>query len=244
MEPMATMHGSESQGDMQKNTMPMSGMPKDSMPINGMSVGAVMSMIVMWIAMMVGMMVPSFSAMILAFSGINLQKRLQGRAYVRTPVFLSGYLVVWSGFGVAAAGLQLALQSLSIMKEMAIADPILAATILLIAGAYQFTVYKHACLSHCRSPMSHIMNQWREGKWGAFLMGLSHGMYCIGCCWALMLIMFAIGTMNLVVMASLTLYLLVEKILPFGHITARATGGILILLGIATISGQITWGGM
>jgi predicted metal-binding membrane protein len=149
------------------------------------------------------------------------------------PLFGLGYLAVWMGFSACAALAQEALHRTSFLSSaMAASSPRVAAAILIAAGAYQLTPFKGACLSQCRSPLGFLMSNWRDGARGAFRMGLSHGIHCLGCCWALMCVLFAVGVMNLLWVAGLTAVVLLEKVGPLGAVAARATGVLMILVGI------------
>jgi len=154
---------------------------------------------VMWAVMMVAMMTPSAAPMILMFAGINRRRQKQQVPYVPTSVFLVGYLMVWIALSVLATSAQWGLHTASLLSPMMVStSPVLGGILLLMAGIYQWTPLKHACLSKCRSPLGFVLNEWREGRWGAFLMGLKHGAYCTGCCWSLMALLFVAGVMNLV----------------------------------------------
>ena len=141
----------------------------------------------MWAVMMVAMMTPSAAPMILMFAGVNQRRRKQQVSYVPTSVFLAGYLGIWAAFSVLATAAQWGLHTVSLLSPMmAITSPVFGGVLLVAGGIYQWTPLKHACLSKCRSPMGFVLNEWREGRWGALLMGLKHGGYCVGCCWSLM----------------------------------------------------------
>ena len=211
----------------------MSGMDSirelSSMGMAGMSMGfgslEVIIMFLMWAVMMVGMMVPSAAPMILAFANINRRRRERGNPFVPTAVFLSGYLLVWAGFSVAATLAQFALIfTLLGFPVVASTSPILGGILLLAAGAFQWTPLKGVCLRHCRTPLGFITNDWREGRTGALAMGVHHGAYCLGCCWALMGLLFVLGVMNLLWIAALAALVLVEKLLPAGQWVGRAAG--------------------
>ena len=220
-------------------TPDMSGMDSlgelGSMSMAGVSVGFgpvdVVLMFLMWAVMMVGMMVPSAAPMILAFASINRRRRERGSPYVPTAVFLSGYLLVWVGFSVAATVAQVAL-ILAILGSPNMVSPIIGGVLLLAAGAFQLSPLKSVCLRHCRTPMGFITNDWREGHRGALLMGLHHGGYCLGCCWALMGLLFLLGVMNLLWIAALAAFVLVEKVLPAGVWVGRAAGVGLLAWGV------------
>ena len=199
---------------------------------------------VMWVVMMVAMMTPSAAPMILMFAGVNRRRQKQQVPYVPTSVFLLGYLVVWAAFSVLATAAQWGLHAVSLLSPMMVStSPVLGGILLLIAGIYQWTPLKHACLSKCRSPLGFVLNEWREGRWGAFLMGLKHGSYCTGCCWSLMALLFIAGVMNLLWVAAIAGFILLEKVAPAGHRMGRAAG-VLMVAGGVVLLGLTLWGGM
>lgn len=192
---------------------------------------------VMWWIMMIGMMLPSAAPMILTFAAVNRRRRARDQPYVPTALFVAGYLLAWGGFSLVATLAQWGLESVALLSPMAMAAtvPWLAAALLLAAGLYQFTPLKNACLGFCRSPFDFVVNHWRDGPSGALRMGLGHGLYCLGCCWILMALLFVGGVMNLFWVAALTAIVLVEKLLPFGAWTARIAGVALIGWGLALL---------
>jgi predicted metal-binding membrane protein len=195
-------------------------------------------MYVMWAVMMVAMMVPSATPMVLIFAAVYRKRREQGGASVSTGVFLAGYLVVWSAFSLAAVLSQYVLQRAALVSPMMeTTAPWLGAALLVAAGAFQFMPLKEACLAKCRTPMGFIMTEWREGSRGAFVMGLRHGAYCTGCCWALMALLFVGGVMNLLWVAFLAVFVLVEKVLPAGGLLGK-TGGVIMIAWGAWMVGQ------
>ncbi|MBA2442789.1 MAG: DUF2182 domain-containing protein [Rubrobacter sp.] len=197
-------------------------------------------MFAMWAVMMVAMMTPSAAPMVLTFAGITRRRREQQVPYVPTGVFLLGYLVVWAGFSLLATAAQWGLQAASPLSPMlASTSPILGGVLLLAAGTYQWTPLKYACLRHCRSPLGFILNDWREGRRGVFLMGLKHGSYCVGCCWFLMALLFVAGVMNLLWVAAIAGFVLLEKVAPAGHRVGRAAGVLLVGGGMWMISGAL-----
>lgn len=183
----------------------------------------------MWVVMMVGMMAPS-AAPVLLIVGARRGSR-------RTAVMFGlGYLFVWVGFSAIAALAQWRLHEMAMLSPaMSASSPYLAGAILIVAGAYQLTPWKGACLTHCRSPIEFLMTHWRDGARGAFEMGRHHGMYCLGCCWALMSVLFVVGVMNLVWVAALTALVLFEKVSPAGTLVARLAGAGMLFAGIARI---------
>lgn len=182
-------------------------------------------MLVMWWVMMIGMMLPSAAPMILTFATINRKKRARGRPYVATAVFAAGYLLGWGGFSLAATALQWAFERLALLSPMMVSTSVwLGGGLFVAAGLYQLTPLKHACLKHCRSPFDFILNRWRDGAGGALRMGLDHGLYCLGCCWVVMALLFVGGVMNLLWVAAIAIFVLAEKLLPAGEWIARLSG--------------------
>jgi predicted metal-binding membrane protein len=184
----------------------------------------------MWAVMMVGMMLPSASPMLLLYAGVA--RRSAARASVASRqvyALAAGYLVVWALFSLVATALQRLLATLLFVSSMMeVTSPAVGGTLLLVAGAYQLTPIKQACLRTCQSPLGFLMSRWRSGLAGAFRMGLEHGALCVGCCWALMLLLFVGGVMNLAVIAALTAFVAFEKLTPFGARGARISGVLLI----------------
>jgi predicted metal-binding membrane protein len=187
-------------------------------------------MLGMWVVMMLGMMLPSAAPMILFFAMFARRSREQGHSVAPVGAFVAGYLVVWSTFAVVATTLQWGLdRAVFLSPHMATISPILGGAILMAAGPYQWTPLKDACLGLCRSPVAFIMGHWRAGTAGAFRMGVEHGAFCVGCCWALMALLFVGGVMNLLWVAAITLAVLVEKLAPRGRWISRAFGVALVL---------------
>ncbi|PEN13308.1 hypothetical protein CRI94_11765 [Longibacter salinarum] len=178
----------------------------------------------MWSVMMMGMMLPSASPMVLTFYGIS-RRRTDGHEMWGTALFVLGYVLVWVGYSAGAALLQGGLHAVALLTPMgASANPYFAGGLLVMAGLYQFTPLKDACMTGCRSPMGFIMAEWRPGHCGALVMGWRHGLNCAGCCWATMALMFVLGVMNLLWMAALTALCLIEKIAPGGDRFGRLAG--------------------
>ena len=221
------------------NDMDMMGREMAMMPMmRPWSSGDFVLMYVMWAVMMVAMMVPSAAPMVLIFAAVYRKRREQTGAFVPTGVFLAGYLVVWSAFSLAAVLSQYGLQRVALVSPMMeTTAPWLGASLLSAAGAFQFMPLKEACLAKCRTPIGFIMTEWREGSRGAFVMGLRHGAYCTGCCWALMALLFVGGVMNLLWVAFLAVFVLVEKVLPAGGLLGKA-GGIIMIAWGAWMVGQ------
>ena len=186
----------------------------------------------MWAVMMVAMMVPSAAPAILLFAAISRQRRERPGALGPTAMFLLGYLALWTGFSVMATLAQWGLHTASLMTGMSGVGPILGAVLLAAAGIFQWTPLKHACLAHCRSPQGFFMTEWREGAQGALRMGFRHGVYCVGCCWLLMSLLFVAGVMNLLWVAVMAAFVLVEKVAPAGEWVSRIAGLVLVGWGL------------
>jgi predicted metal-binding membrane protein len=190
----------------------------------------------MWAVMMAGMMAPSASPMLLLFAATGTG-RGERNASLKTLTFGLGYLAVWTGFSAGATLAQYALHQAALLSPMmASSSSRLSSAILLAAGAYQLTPWKGKCLTHCRSPLGFLMTNWRDGMAGAFRMGFRHGAYCLGCCWALMFVLFVVGVMNLAWVAALTVFVLIEKIGPAGAIAARVAGAAMVVSAIVAIA--------
>lgn len=186
----------------------------------------------MWAVMMVGMMLPSASPVLLLYAGAARRRSDAVHPSTRVYAVAAGYLAVWIAFSAAATVMQRALSEwLLLSPMMTAASARVSGVLLLIAGLYQVTPLKRVCLDACRSPLAFIMAHWRGGSGGAFRMGVAHGMYCLGCCWAMMLLLFAGGVMNLYVIAAISAVVLLEKIAPL-HAGYRLVSG-LALVGVA-----------
>jgi len=186
----------------------------------------------MWAVMMTAMMLPSASPMLLLY-GTIAKRSAQVSDARQIYAFAAGYIVVWAAFSAGATVLQRVLSGLLLLSPMMeITSPKAGAVLLFVAGVYQLTPLKLACLRTCQSPVGFLMSHWRTGWSGAFYMGLRHGAYCVGCCWALMLLLFAGGVMNLIVIAALTAFVAFEKLARSGVYGARICGIVLILAGL------------
>jgi predicted metal-binding membrane protein len=187
----------------------------------------------MWVVMMIAMMTPSVAPFTLIFAAINRQRRQQERPFVYTAYLIGGYFLVWAAFSLGATFLQWLLQKISLLNaEMRTTSKIFGSVILIAAGIFQFTPIKQSCLGHCSSPLDFIRRHWKEGKAGAFLMGIKNGFFCVGCCWMLMVLLFFAGIMNLLWVAIISVFVLVEKISPQLKWVSRLAGLILVLYGI------------
>ena len=195
-------------------------------------------MFVMWAVMMVAMMAPSATPMLLMFANLNRKRREREAPYVPTGVFLAGYVIVWAAFSLAATGGNWGLHQASLLSSMMgeSTSGYLGGGLLLLAGVFQWSPLKYNCLKQCRTPMGFLMTSWRDGHGGALRMGLEHGAYCLGCCWALMLLLFVLGIMNLVWIAALAAFVLAEKVAPKGEWVARITGVLMVGWGVWAIA--------
>jgi predicted metal-binding membrane protein len=186
----------------------------------------------MWAVMMIAMMLPTASPLVLLY-GAAARRSEPRTASQQTYALAAGYVFTWTVFSVAATVLQRVLSEwLLVSPMMEAANDRVSGVLLLIAGAYQWTPLKHACLRTCRSPLGFLMGRWRGGASGAFRMGLEHGIFCVGCCWALMLLLFAGGVMNIAVIAGLMVWVGVEKLAPYGRIVVQVTGALMIAGGL------------
>lgn len=193
-------------------------------------------MLLMWTVMMAAMMLPSAAPMILLFASISRRRAAQGAPYRPTCLFTLAYLVIWGAFSIIATSAQWALEQVSLLSPaMASSSVLLVGALFVFAGVYQLTRLKQACLRRCRSPLDFVTDYWRGGPFGAFRMGFRHGLFCLGCCWAMMALLFAGGLMNVLWVAALALFVLVEKTAPSGGVFGRVAGVGLILWGGATL---------
>ena len=191
----------------------------------------------MWAVMMTAMMLPTAAPLVLLYAAAARKQADADDPAQRIYALAAGYLAVWSMFSFAAAALQRVLtRALWLTPMMEPSSARVGAVILAIAALYQLTPFKHACLRACRSPLGFMMQRWYRGVPGAFRLGVEHGGYCLGCCWALMLILFAGGVMNLAVIVALTVWVAVEKMAPFGDRTPLASGMALAALAIWLIA--------
>ena len=190
-----------------------------------------------WMAMMTVMMLPVVLPWLWGFAALSRDREAGTIRPAWVALLALGYGVVWAGFSVVAASLQLGIRSWGLL-EPSISGAATAGGVLLVgAGLYQATPAKAACLEHCRTPLSHLLTHWRNGPGGAFKMGLSHGAFCVGCCWALMLSGFALGVMSLVWMAALTAIIAIETLAPHGKRIGRLAGAGMVLWGLTLITG-------
>ena len=194
------------------------------------SAADVVATYLMWSVMMVGMMAPSVAPMILIYARVARQAIGRGTPFASAGWFALGYFLAWLAFAAAATALQWGLErALLVAPMIASATPLFGAFLLIAAGIYQWTPLKNACLTQCQSPLMFIQRNggFRAGRAPSVALGLRHGSYCIGCCWALMLLLFVGGVMNLLWIAALGALVLAEKLIP-GRLIQRAVGVALI----------------
>lgn len=222
----------------QRPGMDMQAMGDMAMPMapEPWSPGRFALIVIMWVVMMAAMMLPSATPVILLYATMVRRRRQQGGAAPGAGLFALGYVVVWAAFALLAATLQWGLdEALLLSPAMATTSVAVAGLALVAAGLYQWTQLKQACLRQCRSPLDFLMTQWREGARGALAMGARHGLFCLGCCWVLMLLLFVGGVMNLLWVAALALFVLVEKTAPGESWVGRAAGAVLVAWGGGTL---------
>jgi predicted metal-binding membrane protein len=216
----------------------MAGMAMDGMAADGWSLSGAAVFLLLWTVMMAAMMLPAAAPMVFMFAAA--QAKRQPDVAVPTWIFVAGYLLVWAGAGIVAwLAVQIAsdLATSLYPPDRSTWAPLALGAILIAAGLYQFTPLKRVCLRHCRSPLAFIAQHWRTGRTGALGMGFRHGLYCLGCCWALFAVLTAAGVMSLAWMLLLTLVVFVEKLLPRGRRFGAATGIALVGLGVLVASG-------
>jgi predicted metal-binding membrane protein len=201
------------------------------------TIGYAALIFIMWVVMMAAMMLPSAAPTILLVAALMRNRGGSSGAVPATAaLFASGYILVWSGFSLAAASLQWGLSEAGLLSETtAVGNAILVGTVLVAAGVYQWTPFKDTCLRHCRSPAEFLVRHWRHGPLGAVRTGIRHGLFCLGCCWMLMALLFVGGLMNLAWVGAITLLVLVEKTMPWGGRTGRVAGALLAVWGAASL---------
>ena len=184
----------------------------------------------MWCIMMVAMMAPSVSPMLMTFATVNRRRRERSAPYVPAVVFLLGYVIVWTAFSALATTAQFWLTSARLLSmTMSSATPVFAGGLLIAVGLFQWTPWKQRCLTRCAGPLRFLTSAWREGSTGALFMGVQHGLFCLGCCWAVMALLFVAGVMNLLWVAALSLFVLAEKLAP--RFVSRPGGAVMAAAG-------------
>jgi predicted metal-binding membrane protein len=225
------------------------------MDMSGMDMGAAMApalqvwspadfafTFAMWAVMMVGMMTPSVAPMLLLYAGVGRKAQTSGQPIASTMWFFSGYLLVWAAFSIAATGAQWLLGRLALLDPAMAADSrILGGLILIAAGLYQWTPIKGACLRQCQAPIAFLAGRggFRSAPLGALRLGIDHGAYCLGCCWALMALLFVGGVMNVLWIAGIAFLVLLEKVVPAGQLIARVSGALMAAAGAWFLVGAL-----
>ncbi len=193
--------------------------------------------LVMWAVMMVAMMVPAAAPMTLLYASVARKAAAQHSPLASTFVFVTGYIAMWMVFSLVATVAQHALDQAALLSPMMRSrSALFGAALLIAAGVYQFTPLKNACLRNCRAPAHFLSRYWRTGNLGAFRMGLRLGAYCVGCCWILMGLLFVGGVMNLLWIAAIAVFVLLEKTIPFGDVSGRLAGAAMILVGALSLA--------
>ncbi|WP_052763966.1 DUF2182 domain-containing protein [Microvirga massiliensis] len=218
----------------------MGGMAMAAVPATGWSLAGAVAFVAMWTVMMAAMMLPAMTPMVLTFAAA--QARRTRTMAIPTWVFIAGYLLVWLAAGLLVYVLVQA--GSTIVSSLTSAErehwaPLALGAVLTGAGLYQFTSLKRTCLAHCRSPLAFVALHWRDGRAGALLMGVRHGLYCLGCCWALFAVLVATGIMSVAWMLLVTLAVAIEKLLPLGRHASWAIGVALVVFGLAVASGAV-----
>ena len=183
-----------------------------------------LNLFVMWTVMMVAMMLPSAAPVILLVLGVY-RRRNEPAARLSALAFVAGYLIIWTAFSLAASASQTALhRSALLAADMRSYSAVASGVVLLMAGVYQWLPFKHACLTQCRSPLGFLSLYWRDGPVGGLGLGVRHGLFCVGCCWLLMALLFVVGVMNLAWVAALAGFVLIEKLARRGVLVGRVAG--------------------
>ena len=191
----------------------------------------------MWAVMMVAMMVPTAAPMTLMYAAVARKAAAQHNPLAPTFVFVTGYITMWTIFSLVATTAQHGLDQTALLSPMMVStSPRFGAALLIAAGIYQLTPLKNTCLKNCRTPAHFLSRYWRTGNFGAFRMGLRLGAYCVGCCWILMGLLFVGGVMNLLWIAAIAIFVLLEKTIPFGDVGGRIAGAALILVGALSLA--------
>lgn len=223
----------EDMAGMDMGSIRMGGMAMDAMARTPWTTSYAALIFSMWCVMMVAMMLPSATPTLLLFARVNNKEKAASRPYV----FAAGYLLVWGLFSATATAAQWSLDLAGLLSPMMrTTTPWFGAGILIAAGLWQVTPIKNVCLRHCRSPWSFLVTGWRPGQLGALWMGMTHGLYCLGCCWFLMALLFFGGVMNLYWIIGLALFIAMEKVMPRGYWISRIAGVALITWGVLVLA--------
>jgi predicted metal-binding membrane protein len=221
---------------MNMSALTMTAMPGDMpMPLGVWDIVGSVLMFAMWWVMMIAMMLPSAAPMLLLFQHVS-NRREAGLGSINTAVFAMGYLLIWGLFSALATVLHAFGEATGFINGMMVSASIyLSAALQIIAGIWQLAPQKYKCLDACRNPVEFLSLIWRPGRLGALRAGLLHGAFCVGCCWAMMLLLFVGGVMNLYWIGGLALFVLAEKTLPLWHVTGRISGVAAIIVGVVVL---------
>jgi predicted metal-binding membrane protein len=211
----------------------------------GTDLGGLAWYVGIWITMMAAMMLPSVAPMVLLFDKVSEERARRRQAYVPTWIFTASYIAVWTLYGVAAYAVYRVVRALDLeFLDWNRGGPYVVGVLLVIAGAYELTPLKSICLRHCRSPMHFLLGGWRDGLAGALRMGVEHGAYCVGCCWGLMLVLFALGVMSILWMAVVAALIFAQKLVPRGELLSRVFAVAFVAAGIWVASAPSTVPGL
>jgi predicted metal-binding membrane protein len=191
--------------------------------------------VIMWQAMMIAMMTPTVLPWLLAFATLTVSNGDRNGWLHRVAAFAGGYFVVWLGYSLIAASIQIALQHYGLLRLHGKVAAVAAGIVLIAAGLFQFAPVKRACLTHCRNPLTYLLSRWRNGPLGGFRLGIVHGAFCVACCWFLMMTSFSVGVMNMAWMAILTVLVAVEQLAPHGDRISGALGLVMAAWGIVLL---------
>ena len=219
--------------DMSGHAMDMPGMMAPA--FQPWSAADFLLMWLMWAVMMVGMMLPSVAPMVLIYARVARHALAQGKPFAASGWFVTGYLLSWAGFSLLATTAQWGLEQAALLSPMTMAaDHLVGGTILIIAGLYQWTPFKEVCLTQCQAPLAFIQRHggFRREPLGSLRLGAQHGLYCVGCCWALMALLFVGGVMNTLWIAAIAVFALLEKVVPAGRAFSRIAGSAAVMAGI------------
>ena len=208
----------------------------------GTNLGGVGWFVGIWVTMMAAMMLPSVAPMVLLFDRVSAEKARRDLPYVPTWIFAASYFAVWTVYGLAAYGFYRGVRALELgFLDWDRGGPYVAGGLVALAGIYELTPLKGVCLRHCRSPMHFVLGGWRDGISGAVRMGAEHGAHCVGCCWGLMVVLFALGVMSLFWMAAVAALIFAQKVVPYGDRLARvfAVGFVAVGIWIAASPGSV-----
>jgi predicted metal-binding membrane protein len=232
----STMDMSSSMSDMSEPTADVSSPMTNLMQFRSWTASDALLMFTMWSVMMVAMMIPSATPFILLYALVCRKRATASQPFVPSAAFLTGYVVVWIVFSLVATVFQWVLEQAALLSSMLIStSQILGGIVLIAAGIYQGLPYKNVCLRKCRTPVDFLSRYWQPGIRGAFNMGLRHGLFCLGCCWLLMALLFVGGVMNLLWVAAIAIFILVEKLAPFGEVVSRISAALFVVAGAVSL---------